>query len=339
MIFIRADANEHIGSGHVMRCISIAEALTRRGETIRFITSDHKSDKLISQYGFGSIALETRWDDMDFEINKLISLIDDLTPIMMIVDSYRVTKSYFSTLSKRIKIAYVDDINKSIWDIAYLINYNIDSETHDYSGYNKFETKLLLSPYYAPLRQQFRSLPKRVIHENVNDILISTGGADTERLTERIITDIIQERKEITFHIIIGLMNPYLEEIQRIKPDNVVLHINEQHMSSVMRKCDIAISAAGSTLYELCACGTPTISFVLADNQINAAKEFDSKNIIVNVGDCRNNTSFIDDLKKRLMLLIDDCNKRSILSERMQDLIDGFGADRIADELVESSDI
>lgn len=334
MVFIRADANEHIGSGHVMRCISVADALRKRGETIRFITSDHKSDQLISQYGFESIALGTCWNDMDSEINKLIRLIDGFSPKLLIVDSYRVTDHFFSELSKRTKIAYFDDINKAIWDIAFLINYNIDSGTHDYSGYIKAKTKLLLSPYYAPLRQEFRSLPKRAIHENVNDVLISTGGADTERLTERIISDIILERKEIKFHIVIGLMNPYLEEIQRIKPDNVVLHINEQHMSSVMSNCDIAISAAGSTLYELCACGTPTISYIVADNQTNAAKEFDRKGIIVNAGDCRNNTSFINDLKDRLLLLKNDCNKRSLLSAKMQDLIDGFGADRIADELI-----
>ncbi len=115
---------------------------------------------------------------------------------------------------------------------------------------------------------------------------------------------------------------------------NIVLHINEQNMSGLMQKCDVAISAAGSTLYELCACGTPTITYTLADNQLIAAEEFQNRGLMVNAGDCRNNDIFIDKIVEILRDLIDDKYKRQQMSFCMQLLIDGRGAQRLVDELL-----
>ena len=72
MIYIRADANEYIGTGHIMRCLSIARAFVRRGEKVTFITADHRGDGLIQQNGFSSICLDSDWTNMNGELSKMM---------------------------------------------------------------------------------------------------------------------------------------------------------------------------------------------------------------------------------------------------------------------------
>ena len=95
-------------------------------------------------------------------------------------------------------------------------------------------------------------------------------------------------------------MNPRIDIIRGKILGNAVLHINEHNMSALMQKCDIAISAAGSTLYELCATGIPAITYTLADNQLIAAEQFDKQGIMLSAGDCRDDEGFIVRLEKLL---------------------------------------
>ena len=105
-------------------------------------------------------------------------------------------------------------------------------------------------------------------------------------------------------------------------------------MSALMLKCDIAISAAGTTLYELCACGIPTVSFSFADNQILPTETFGEKALMLNAGDSRRCESFFESLNEKLSLLIGDCKLRQEMSRSMQSVIDGNGACRVATELI-----
>ena len=265
MIFIRADANSKIGSGHVMRCLSIAKAFAQRSEDVVFITADHKSDELITRQGFTTICLDTEWTNMVEELPLLKKLIQQQQPSLLLVDSYYVTQSYFDELAKYIHVAYIDDMNLHHWNADYLINYNIFSSIFDYSSYDKSQT-LLLGLQYAPLRDEFKNLPRFRIREKVKDMLVSAGGADPECITEQIMAGVCKKYPMIMFHFIVGALNPRMQKILQLSPPNAVLHINEQNMSKLMQECDLAISAAGTTLYELCATGIPTITYTIADN-------------------------------------------------------------------------
>ncbi len=327
MILIRADANERIGAGHIMRCLSIGAAFARYGMEFLFITADHKGDALLDQNGVNHICLETDWADMETELPLMKKIIKEKNPSLLLVDSYRVTEKYFNELVPFIKTAYMDDLNQIRWNVETLINYNIYSVVFDYSYYEG--TRLLLGPKYAPLREEFRSLPRHDVGE-IKHVMVSAGGADPEGITEKIIREVCPDWPEVKFHFIVGALNPRINEIKALKKENIILHINEKNMSVLMRKCDIAISAAGTTLYELCAAGIPSIIFTLADNQLTAAKQFSEKGIMVNLGDCRSNDRFIASLKDRLKDLMDDPGERKSLSINMQKLVDGQGADRIA---------
>ena len=333
MILIRADANEHIGTGHVMRCLSVARAFVDKGEKVIFVTADHRGDALIKQQGFETVCLDSDWTNMESE--RVDEVVKAYKPNLLLLDSYYVTEAYINSLSKIVRTAYFDDLNVQRWNVDFLINYNIFASVFDYSRYDGTKTKLLLTPQYAPLRDEFKNCPKHKT-ESVSDILVSAGGADPEHITEKIMAGICPGMGEIRFHFIVGALNPRLEDIKNLAKgkDNVILHINEKHMSDLMKDCDIAISAAGTTLYELCATGTPTITYTLADNQLVAAEQFDKQGIMLSAGDCRGADEFIDRVKACIEKLTGDMELRRVLSEKMQHLVDGNGANRIADALL-----
>lgn len=334
MIFVRADANEHIGTGHVMRCKSIAEALAERGAEVIFVTADHRGDSLLG--GFPSLCLDSDFRNMNQELPKLEELIRINKPSLILIDSYSVTEKYFIELHRLVHTAYMDDLNAGFWNVDCLINYNIVATLYDYSRYEGTGTQLILEPLYAPLRNEFRAFQPHVIRDKVSDILISAGGADPAMMTEKIIRTVCPAFCDTRFHFVIGSLNPRIESIKKLSGRNIILHINERNMSNFMRECDIAVSAAGSTLYELCACGTPTVTYVLADNQIGAAEEFGRLGIMINAGDCRKN----DDISTVIAEALRGMNKavRAEMSAKMQSLVDGKGAGRIADVIISIAD-
>lgn len=326
MIFIRADANEHIGTGHVMRCLSIAHAFERKGKKVAFITADHCADSLI--LNFPIICLDSIWCEMDLELQKIEELIITGNPELFLVDSYFVTDRYLKKVSSYVRTVYMDDMNASVWDVDFLINYNIYSEMFDYSNYKGRRTKLLIDTQYAPLREEFINLPKYCI-KKVSNILVSAGGSDPEKVTEKIIDYICPRYPSILFHVLVGALNPRLDVIRQRKKKNTILHINESYIVELMQNCDIAISAAGTTLYELCAVGIPTITYTLADNQTIAADWFAQKGIMLNAGDQKKNDIFLSNLKEYLDLLIVNTEERRGFSQVMRRFVDGRGSDRI----------
>ena len=100
-------------------------------------------------------------------------------------------------------------------------------------------------------------------------------------------------------------------------------------MSEIMRECDVAVSAAGSTLYELCACGVPTVTYVFADNQINGADEFSRLGLMINAGDIRETNYECDSILYSLRKMIEDSEIRTSISYKMKSVVDGNGAERI----------
>lgn len=332
MIIFRADANEHTGTGHIMRCLAIAAEFAERGEKIIFATADTKSHEIIKRRGFNTFCLDSNYTDMEAELSAMNLIIKDYNPSLVVIDSYYVTEKYFHGLSGKTRTAYIDDLNAECWDVDFLVNYNIYSSLYDYSSYSK-RTKLLLGPEYVPLRKEFQNLPEHAVNEKIEAILISAGGSDPENVTEKIINDVCINWPGVKFHFVVGAMNPAASRLKELSGKNIVLHIDERNMSRLMMSCDIAVSAAGSTLYELCACGTPAITYVLADNQTAGANCFAARGIMLNAGDCRGDREFTARINRNIEALARDSQHRKNLSRKMQKLIDGKGAARLAEAL------
>lgn len=339
MIIVRADANSFIGTGHIMRCKTIATSLREIGVEVVFVTSDNEANEIIKNSGFENTILDSSWDDLESEIPLFLDVIKKYNPTLVLVDSYCVTKTYFESIKNNTRIAYIDDLNKECWPVDILINYNIYSSVYDYSSYDNTNTSLLLGTSFAPLRTEFVNVNPKSINNKPKKILISAGGSDPENITGLIIESLVDEVdfKDIEFHFLVGSLNKRIDSIRKLalNHNNVVLHINSFNISELMKYSDIAVSASGTTLYELCACGVPTITYVLADNQLIAANQFSKEGIMINIGDCRNDADFINRMRNEIIRLINDSELRSSISTIMQNLVDGEGSMRIAKELSE----
>lgn len=338
MIAIRVDINDQIGMGHMMRCFAIAAAVQKAGDEVLFICADEVGKKFAERNKFSALSLGTRWDDLDTEQTKILHVIHDQNPKILLVDSYYANASYFDNLCGHVHTAYLDDGLYAVnYPVNILINYNIYFDELDYeTRYIDSGTKLVLGPTFAPLRSEFQNLPHFVVNDEMKNVLISTGGTDIANLSVGFIQNIAACAKydSITFHLIAGEMNSNMSELLLLEKrfENVRIHTAVKNMCALISTCDAAVSAGGTTLYELCACGIPTITYVLADNQLRAMDGFANRGLMLGAGDCRiERNEFYTKVCHQLDKLIVDKGLRCELSLNMQRKVDGNGTKQIAD--------
>lgn len=344
MILFRTDGNKKIGSGHIMRCLSLAEAFRTIGEQCCFVVADDSFYTVIKQRGFAVEILGTDYFRMEYEIDSFIRLVEKIKPERIIIDSYYVTRNYLKALRRYCEIIYIDDLGAFAYPVNGLINYNMYGEDLDYASLYRKENvvlpKLFLGVKYAPLRESFRNVPKNFQPNVSRNVLISTGGADPIHLALECVEFLVDNQDthdHFMFHFVLGAMNQDIDKIEKIARncENIELHINVKKMEELMQKCDLAVGAAGSTLYELCACGIPTITYVLADNQIPGAQAFEKRNIMLSLGDLRNEKNAPKKIFDGIKYLSVRYEQRKEMSIKMQRLVDGMGANRLAKELLE----
>lgn len=342
MQYIRVDANGTIGTGHVMRCLSIAEAFRDRGEEVTFITADNCSKDMILGRGFKTLCLYSVWNHLEQEIETIVRLIKDYQISLLLIDSYFVTECYLKIIGQYTRIAYIDDLDSFIYPVNLLVNYNIYAENLDYkSRYQKagINIKFALGCQYVPLRKEFSSIKKK-INEKISSILITTGGTDSYNVTGNLLQAIYKRSwfEKFNYYVILGRFNKnkdtLLEHWKRYK--NIHFLVNISNMSDYMKACDIAITAGGVTTYELCASGIPSIMYTLADNQLDIARSVSELGLIPWAGDVRQDMqgcikmtlNYVEQLDKNVNFL-------HLISKQMQKLVDGNGRERLVDFLLE----
>ena len=318
MIVIRTDANKNIATGHLMRCLAIANECHNLGTPVCFVFADNESKDLLKKLSphhenYEVKVLDTRYDDMEAELDIITKFLSGKKTKTLLFDSYYVTPKYLSELKKYCntsycKTYYLDDLKAFEYPVDVVINYTD-------------------TPSYTPLREQFRDVDYTV-RENVSDILVTTGGTDDGNITGKVI-EVIQSTLtgSVNIHAVIGVLNSFRDKLRILANENPNIKLYENHpeMAELMKKCDVAISTAGTTLFELCAVGIPTICFPIADNQIPGAKKLAGNEAVILMPEF-DGQELADYLKE----LTSDYNKRKSLSKTMRDLIDGYGAKRIA---------
>lgn len=334
IVYIRADANKEIGTGHIMRCLSIADRITDLGSNAVFIIADCQSEQIIREKGYETICINAQWDKLDKEIDIMVELCHKKLIKKLIVDSYFVTKNYLEILKKVTNIVYIDDLDKFIYPVNLLINYNFYAGDMGYtSKYKGTLTKLLLGTAYVPLRKEFENIGSREF-SGINKILITSGGTDNFNMIDNILRCLLkkQEYKDIEIYCIIGRFNINREKLQQTyeKFPNIHLLSNVNNMSCYMVECDLCITAGGSTIYELCACGIPSILYSIADNQINVAQKVSYMGLFSWVGDVREDMESCLARIEEGISLYRDGKFWTEISSRMKMSVDGKGALRIA---------
>lgn len=381
MVVIRADANSKIGMGHVMRCLSVADALLKRGEEVLFVTADDTPVPLLTKKGVPYRVLHTDYADMEAELPELWEVLRELPqgpgapeaalPQMpsqraespeaallqrntsILVDSYYVTEKYLAALKKRITTIYMDDIYAFSYPVDMLINYNIYGEEMGYEKDAAFaDTKLLLGTEYVPLREEFSVgagyvQSRKKLSEGAGnvapaadgDILITTGGSDSFNLAGQLLMEAMKydALKEKEYHVVSGSLNPHIGELQALaeKHENIHIHCNVTNMAELMAENEVALSAGGSTLYEFCAMGVPVIAFSFAENQERLVQTFVKRGIAQYGGNYRTDgNKMIQNTIAGLETLLEDENLRAEYRKKARTLVDGKGADRIAEAII-----
>ncbi|MDK2808704.1 MAG: hypothetical protein PWP24_1441 [Clostridiales bacterium] len=333
MIYIRADANKTIATGHIMRCLSIARQLVTMGEAVTFLVADEESIPLLEEAGFPHVCLHSNWSQLEEELPVLLSFIQERNVKVLLVDSYFASNAYLASLNQVTKVVYFDDADSYDHPVHTVIHYGIQYHKSKGQGiHTKDGVTYLTGCDYIPLREEFRNRA-HVIKEEIKDILITTGGTDPYNMAGHLIRVLLADG--YTLHVIVGSLNNHVDCLRALanSEPTIKLYENVVRMSDIMTHCDVAISAAGTTLYELCAVGVPTISFSFADNQIPGAKRLAELGIIEYANDVREGRSVSLQAVKQILTRYQDASYRLEQKKKMKELVDGGGANRLASYL------
>jgi len=333
-IIFRTDGGGNVGLGHLSRCLSLAESLKEKGIKCVFATKDIDS-KIGGMIVSNGHLIEKLPSEISLEedLNLTINLIKNIRPDLVITDSYEIDQSYLEQLKKlNIILMSIDDLAKLHFCSDIVLNQNIGAQNSDYS-IEKY-TKLLLGPEYALLRKKARDKQGlKEIKEIAKNILITLGGTDPDNQTLKIVKALKDIKNNIVVTVIMGPHYQYEELLRKeIGVSNQFFLVSDpQDICDLMEKADMAVSAGGSTCYELAYLGVPNIIMVMADNQKKIAEELDSYGISINLNWFEDVTE--EYIKKAGENLIKDRNKREKMSTKGRKLVDGRGVERVVEEI------
>jgi UDP-2,4-diacetamido-2,4,6-trideoxy-beta-L-altropyranose hydrolase len=340
LLVLRADATSAIGTGHVMRCIALAQAWQAKGRLAIFL-SHCQNDYLINRIeseGLSVIPLDkSHPDPADLKTTfDFLSRCKSIKPggnIWLVIDGYHFDISYQRTVRESgCKILVVDDYHHwPDYRFDILLNPNIGADRLDYGCSST--SICLLGNKYVLLRKEFLeySAGKDKAKDTVENVLITLGGADLENATLKVIKGLQSLRaRNLEIKLVVGPANPNLAALESElleSPDLYEIVHAPEDMPGLMLWADVAISAAGSTCWELAFMEIPTAVVVLADNQEIIANGLEKALAAVNLG--RIETLTLEKFRTFFRPLIESKAKRIELNQNQRTLIDGLGADRV----------
>jgi len=353
----RTDASKEIGTGHVIRCLNLADALKAKGNNVIFICRGHEGNlcDLIEEKGFEVYRLPFPIKNLEFEDDLAHSswlgasleedaedtkrIIEELNiiPEWLIVDHYALDHRWESKLRPLVKNVFViDDIADRNHDCDVLLDQNlvVDMQSR-YVGKVPESCRLLLGPEYALLQPIYVELHGRIPPREgpVKNILISFGGADNENLTGLALSAFISlNRPDIEADVVISENSQYKNEIEKLMSgyDNIRLHGNLPTLAHLMAKADLAIGASGTTSWERLCLGLPAVVITLAENQTAIAKGLQNAGFVNWLGDKKevSEGKIRDSLSEKL-----ENGLRKKISIMCKEAVDGKGAERVTSVL------
>lgn len=356
VIVFRTDASLKIGSGHVMRCISLAYELQKKGAIVKFVTRNFfgNLDDLIVKKGFEVLSLSAKsikysgnsnekyanWlgVSQDQDALETINAIRKVYADWIIVDHYAIDREWEEKLSPYSKkIMVIDDLSNRQHHCDVLLDQNYINDISRYDNLVPKDATKFLGPRYALLRKEFReeNQKKPINIYSVNSIFIFFGASDLHNLTSLSIKALTQKGLEnLSVIVLVGSANSHLTEIKKLVKErpNTELHIQVENVAKLMRLCDLAIGAGGSTTWERMAIGLPSIVVTVADNQVPFSKELDNDNYLKYLGAHSQVTQ--NDIYKSLLQTLNSLTELHEQSINGQILVNGKGVRIVSDFLI-----
>lgn len=338
MFFIRADSNPTIAGGHIMRCLALAKEIITAGEDVRFLIADENPAPVLAEAGFDYIVLHSDWQNLSTDVKQVKTLLQKENSPTLLIDTYSITKEYVDSLKPYAKIVYLGSKQEFLGDLDLLINYSTDIDYDFYNSNYSKRTSLLLGPAYAPLREEFQNSEK-TYGERINRILITTGNTDRDHMVGAILATLLPliEGTDIVIDTVIGRMFDDKEYLHLTYDNNghVCFHENVKSMSSLMKNSDLAISANGTTVYELSAIGLPTITFAMVSEQIRSAEALSRLGVVYYCGrSFEDQEQCLELIYSRVSYYMQHNDEMLKLAQKAHDLIDGNGCKKIVDKIL-----
>jgi len=358
-VVFRVDASIKIGSGHVMRCLTLAEALKEKGAQAEFICREHEGHliDIIQAKGFKVHALSIIENDLEVpkaasrtsenilnhahwlgatqqqDTDECKTILKKVNPDWLIVDHYAIDEVWQMELQGSYKkLMVIDDLADRRHQCDFLLDQNYGRTPDKYHPIVPEHCEILVGCHYALLRPEFVEWREFSLHRrlkpNLKNLLISLGGVDPDNYTGQVLEALKQTSlpKDILVTVIMGSTAPHLQNVQQQAQTlayKTEIKVNVSNMAELMANSDLAIGASGASTWERCCLGLPSIQIVIAENQIEIAENLAEVNAVKYI-------KRVADVKKAIELeLISILNMGQVALE----ICDGMGTEKVRKKL------
>jgi len=358
-IVFRVDASLQIGTGHVMRSMTLAKALKNQGAKVSFISREHVGNlnDFIKLQGFRVYELlvpegaheqiaNLKQDETLFhsawlgvsqqeDAKECQKILQHLNVDWLIVDHYALDYQWEILLADYCRnFMVIDDLGDRNHQCDLLLDQNYDSTQFKYQNLVPNSCRVLSGSKYALLRDEFAQWRdvslKRRTHIEFKHLLITLGGVDVDNLTGQILSSLKKCNlpKGLNITVVMGATAPHLQSVQDLAatmPYTTDVKVNVKNMAALMTSADCAIGAAGATTWERCCLGLPTIQMVIATNQQQSANALDMVGAV----------KLLSSLKELPGLVETTVDWMQVTSMKASGVCDGLGVKRVFESLNE----
>jgi len=350
-VLFRVDAALHIGTGHVIRCLTLATKLSSRGHECEFLCRPFIGNLIerIEAAGFVCHVLSlidqlnickddvNTWLGTNYfsEISEIYRNLSTARYDWIVIDHYGINANWHSAIREMSnRLLVIDDLCQQRLDCDVILNQNCGIDDFAYNGLIDSNVVRLIGSQYALLRDEFSTLRPFSLQRReqpfTDRVFVCMGGVDVANATEVVLSalDDIQPPRQLTVSVVMGSVSPHLDKIRRFETSsrhNVQLHVNPVGIASLMATSDIGIGAAGSTTWERSCLGLPSFQVAVAENQRNVCRYLSSMKAVVGY-------ESVDELSATLPRDFATITNRELiqLSKVSRDLCDGTGSTRVS---------
>jgi UDP-2,4-diacetamido-2,4,6-trideoxy-beta-L-altropyranose hydrolase len=366
-VVFRVDASLAMGTGHVMRCVTLADALALQGGECQFICREHPGNLIehIRSKGFQVHVLpltdavgvnlvaanvpivepqlaHASWlgSTQEKDAAECTAILSELMPDWLIVDHYALDAHWETALKAHYqKLMVIDDLADRAHQCDLLLDQTFGRNAKDYEPWLPDACTLLCGSQYSLLRPEFAalraySLERRKIPQ-LEQLLITMGGVDKDNATGQVLEALkyteLPANCRIT--VVMGTTAPWIAEVRQLAeqmPWLTTVKAGISDMAQLMADSDLAIGAAGATSWERCCLGLPTLMLVLADNQLKIAHSLERASAVYLL---EGPQEILDRLPRLLNILVSSPAQRASMSQAASHIADGLGVATVIQHL------
>jgi UDP-2,4-diacetamido-2,4,6-trideoxy-beta-L-altropyranose hydrolase len=346
-VVFRVDASLQMGTGHVMRCLTLAQVLKENGANVEFICRKHEGNLIDKIRSNGLIVHELGlFEETEVDTSLAHSHwlgatqqqdADDCIEIFkaekinwLVVDHYALDDLWQKRLKPYCKkLMVIDDLADRKHQCDILLDQTFGRQQEDYFELTPKECKILLGSQYALLRPEFSKSREYSLERRkklrFEHLLVNMGGADPGNITGQVIEELQAANlsKDVMITIVMGRTAPHLKSVSSFASKlsyRSEVKIDVNNMAEIMANTDIAIGAGGSTTWERCCLGLPALLYVIADNQRAIAENLEKIGVV----------KIVKNLNQDLQVMTNNLSILRSMSKKSSMVCDGLGANRVA---------